>query len=422
MLRPVALFAGVIAFAGLLCRPVFAEALPAYSPTGPDAAAYGEAEGYPVGSIKTMGSQRTMVGAYSHADQIHPARVIASPAAASTLDRAPQELTLQYNDLGQTRDLEDYLSRQPVTGLLIMQGPTILLEHYRYARTEKDRFTTQSVAKTVVALLLGTALAEGEIRSIDDPVQAYVPELAGSEAGRTPLSALLSMSSGLAFHEAYTGKDDIARLGRALMRPGGLGAQDVGAMFNRRVAAPGLMFNFAGLDTELLGITVARATHMTLSSLLETRIWAPLGAEAAATWTLDARGAEVPYCCISAVLRDWGRLGAMLAADGMWNGHQIIPRDFLLAATQPQAPAQTASPTRRRLNYGYQAWVLPGERRQFMLRGIAGQVILIDPASRLVFVQTAVRKTATDPAAEAELLRLWNALVAQQRDQLPSSG
>jgi CubicO group peptidase (beta-lactamase class C family) len=415
---PAAWFAGVIASLALGCQPALAEAVPVFSPTGPDAAAYGAAEGFPVGTVATMGSQRTMVGAYSHSDQIRPVRRIASPAVASRLDRAAQELSLRYDDLGQTRDVDDYLARHPVTGLLILRGSTILLERYHYARTDQDRFTTQSIGKTVVSLLLGVALAEGAIRSIDDPVSAYLPELAGTEPGRTPLAALLEMRSGLAFREAYDGKDDIAKLGRALMKPGASTSLDVVAMFNQRAAPPGTVFNYAGLDTELLGLVIARATHLTLSALLETRIWAPLGAEAPATWTLDARDGEVAYCCISAVLRDWGRLGAMLAADGLWNGHQIVPRDYLRAATSPKVLPTGG----RRLSYGYQVWVLPGERRQFMMRGIAGQVILIDPQSRLVLVHTAVRPTATDATADAELLRLWNALVDQQGDQRRSDG
>jgi CubicO group peptidase (beta-lactamase class C family) len=153
---------------------------------------------------------------------------------------------------------------------------------------------------------------------------------------------------------------------------------------------------------------------MPLTAYVASRIWGPIGAEATASWTIDAKGHEVAYCCFNAVLRDWGRLGALLANDGAWEGQQLIPRPFLLDATTPQAPFLTPGVNGRRLGYGYQTWLLPGDRRQFALRGIYGQTMLIDPLTRTVLVHTAARPSARDSAGEAELTALWNALVAQR--------
>ena len=390
-----------------------AEALPVFSDTGPDAAAYGANEGYPIGTRESLGTQRTLVGAYSHHDQIRPSRAIPAAPAPSVLSRAAQELKLTYEFQGKSNTLDDYLARNPATGLLVLNEHTILYEHYRYARTDTDRFTSQSMAKTIVAMLVGIAVSEGSIGSLDDLVSRYVPELADAEAGHTPLRALLTMTSGMRFHEVYDGKDDIMRLSRALMKPEGAGAVEAVTQFGTRAAPPGTVFNYAGLDTELLSMVLARATRMPLTDYMSTRIWTPIGAEAGASWTIDAKGHEVAYCCFNATLRDWGRFGALLANDGAWDGKQLIPRPFLVDATTPQLPF-LAPGASRKFGYGYQVSLLPGERRQFVLRGVYGQTMLIDPLTRTVLVHTAVRPNATNNVGEAELMALWAALVAQR--------
>jgi len=392
--------------------PAAAEATAVFSDTGPDAAAYGEHEGYPVGTKQNLGSQRTLVGAYSHFDELRPGREVPAPATASVLTRAADELKLTYSYLGQTYTLDDYLERNPATGLLILHDHTIQYEHYRYARTDRDRFTSQSMAKTIVSMLVGLAVADGKIHSVDDKVADYIPELAGTEPGRIPLRALLQMTSGLRFHEVYDGKDDIMHLSHALMQPNGAGPVAAVAQFNVRAAQPGAVFNYAGLNTELLSLVVTKAVGMNLSDYASTRLWQPIGAEAAATWTIDGTGHEVGYCCFNAVLRDWGRLGALLANDGTWDGTQVIPKQWLLEATTVQTPILAPNVGGRRLGFGYQVWLLPGERREFALRGIFGQAINIDPTSHTVLVQTAVLPKATNNASNAELTALWNALVA----------
>ena len=404
----------LLALLGLasLADQALAQAVPVFSDTGPEAAAYGAAEGFPVGTKKDLGSQRTLVGAYSHFDALRAARVIAAPATASVLARAPRELSVSYSFQGQTQTLRSYLERNPATGLLILRGHTIGFEHYRYARSDHDRFTSQSMAKTIVAMTMGIAVQSGAIRSIDDPVSAYLPETANTEIGRTPLRALLTMSSGLRFHEVYDGHDDIMRLSRGLMRPDSEGPVAALAQFGGRAAPPGTAFNYSGLDTETLGLVIARATGMTLSDYVAAHIWGPIGAEAPASWTVDANGHEVAYCCFNAVLRDWARLGALLADDGAWDGRQVIPRQWLREATTVQAPYLAPGVGGRGLGYGYQLWILPGDRHQFALRGIHGQTILIDPATRTVLVHTAVRPMATRNVGEAELFALWNAVVA----------
>jgi CubicO group peptidase (beta-lactamase class C family) len=143
---------------------VLAEAGPVFSDTGPDAEAYGASQGYPLPAGSPTPAQETMVGLYSHFDQVTPMRAVPRPATPSALKRAAEEIIPVYQYDGRQKAIGDYLDTHPVTGLLIARGDTILFEHYRYARTDQDRFLSNSMAKTITGLLVGLAIAEGAIR------------------------------------------------------------------------------------------------------------------------------------------------------------------------------------------------------------------------------------------------------------------
>lgn len=380
---------------------------------GPDAVAYGQALGYPVAPRGKANEQRFMVSSYSHFDAVYPARMVAKPAVPSPLRTDPVPLTLEYPFRGHVHTLDDYLARNPTTGLLIARNGTILFERYQYGRTQADRMLSQSMVKTVVAMLVGIAVAEQAIRSVDDVAGAYLPELAETELGRTPIRALLQMNAGLQFTETYDGTDDNARLGALLFARGGPGPVAAVAQFNTRVAPLGALWHYAGLNTEVLGLVLARATGQSVSAYLQSRIWQPMGAEADASWTIDYSGQEIAYCCLSATLRDYARLGLMLAAGGAANGRQIIPRSWLeAAATASDSNTSVApGPAGSSWGYGYQVWLMPGPRRNLALMGVHGQRILVDRAAGLVLVHTAVRlKPGTDDG-DVELIALWRALL-----------
>ena len=395
------------------------QAGPGFSATGPDAEAYGAGQGYPTGTPAEANLQRFMVGSYSHFDRVIPRAVrIARPEIASALGRAAQPIEPLYDYQGTTRTIEAYLDHNPVTGLLVARagkdgGGEVLFEQYRYARTDADRFLSQSMAKTLTALLVGIAVDEGAIRSIDELAEAYVPELMGTEYGGTPIRALLHMSSGVAYHEVYDGNDDSARLNRGLIAAGPFAAVK---QFNIRDAAPGTRFYYAGAETEVLSLVLAAAIHGRVADYLQSRIWQPLGAEADATWITDGTGHPLGYCCFNAILRDWARVGLMLARDGAWNGRQIVPRQWVLDATTVSPDGAYLAPGRatRFLGYGYQTWLFTGDRRQFALLGIHGQSIFIDPPSGLVMVQTAVQVPPT--GGRGETVALWKALVRSYGD------
>ncbi len=411
MKRLLAFLLAFLVGAALAAEPEFREG-------GLDAEAYGSDAGYPVGSRLTLAQQRFLIGSLSHYDEIFPSRTVTKPAAAWAFRRENRLPEVRYTYQGSRFDLNDYLERNPVTGLLIARDDMILFERYQYARTDADRFTSQSMAKTITAMLVGIAIGEGKIRSIDDKAAAYVPSLAGSAYGETPIHALLNMSSGVEFTERYDGRDDIATLSRGLFIPGtAAGTATLLAQFNSRPRPPGTFFHYASSETLTLGLVLSAATGRPVAEYLSEKIWQPIGAEADASWITDVFGHEVTYCCFNAVLRDYARFGRLLARDGNWDGRQVIPRQWVKDATTVRAEDEHLRPGRVSpgFGYGYQVWLMGGEPAgTFSLRGIRGQVLFVDPVSRLVMVQTSARPQPVD-AGMAENTNLWRALVAQQR-------
>ena len=288
------LLATLLLFAGTAVAAAPAD--PVFSDTGPDADAYGAAKHYPVppaGLPYDELSQEFLVGHYSHFDRVRTLRPVPKAGPVSVLKRAATEIRPVYGYDRRIKSIEDYLRDNPATGLLIARDDTILYEHYQYGRTDQDRFLTQSMAKTVTGLLVGAALSEGAIHSLKDPVSAYVPELAGTAYGSTPIHALLQMSSGIAFSETYQPGDDSTKLIAALVPANAPGAIAAVKQFNTRVAPPGTRFNYSSADTEVLGLVVSRAVHRPLADYLSARIWKKLGAEADAGWMVDPSGQEL---------------------------------------------------------------------------------------------------------------------------------
>jgi len=179
---------------------------------GHDAQAYGASAGYPKGDRTTFKDGGFLVGSHTHLDEIFPSRLIRKAPVPSRLVRVA-EPRITYEFAGASLTLDDYVARTPTTGLLVARENTILVERYQYGRSDRHRFTSASIAKTVTAMLVGIAIAERRIRSIDDLAATYVPELAGTEYGRTSLRHLLQMSSGVRYSEDYGGGGDHARSG-----------------------------------------------------------------------------------------------------------------------------------------------------------------------------------------------------------------
>ena len=248
------------------------------------------------------------MGSYSHLDQIFEGRVVRCAPTPSPLARASAAPAVCYAYQGHTFTLKDYLTRHPVTGLLVARGDTILIERYQYARHDRHRFASWSMAKTVTAMLVGIALAEGRLRSIDDPAATYVPALTGTEYGRTPLRHLLQMASGVRFVEEYSGLDDVWRLVTNTFQQGGAGGVDAVTPFNVRAAPSGTRFAYASAEAQVLGLVLRAVVGRPVADYLHEKIWELWGRKLTPHGSSTARvrrqhTASSTRCC--ATMRGW---------------------------------------------------------------------------------------------------------------------
>ena len=378
---------------------VYAEERPVFSAQGPDAAGYGAAEHFPVGTAANAFEKKYMVGTFSHFETLHPTHTILPATQPWEFHRPATAPEIRYIHAGSRYQLTDYLAHMPVTGLLIAKDDQILYEGYQYARTDRDRFTSQSMAKTMVAMLAGVAMSEHELGGTTDTAGKYLPELKDSAWGQVTMRDLLHMSSGVT-----------CDMPQSTMETTGLRelAHDC-----KQAVPQGTRFRYSAADSEVLGLMVGRAVRMSLANYLQEKIWQNIGTESKATWTINGSGGELAYCCFNATLRDYARFARLLAYDGVWNGKQLIPRQWLLDATTVKNSDTQLMPGKPApfFGYGYQVWILPGSRRMFALLGANGQRIFVDPTSKLILVQTAVMEKDVDPPKDAETIGLWLSLV-----------
>ncbi len=362
----------------------------------PDEALLGKDEGYPACSLASRQTQRCLVGNFSRYDELVPARKVAH-GQARELKRSmePKEL-----------EVEAYLEANRNTGLLILKGDSILAERYQYDRKASDRFTSMSMAKTVVAMLVGVALHEGRIRSIDQLAGEFVPELKGQPYGETSLRHLLTMSSGVDPGQRPGGGDDTRMLYAKTILQQGPGGADTVWGYTSRPRPAGTRFFYSSAETQVLGLVLRAATGRPLADYLAEKIWQPMGAEAEATWVMDRGGYETGYLGLNATLRDWGRLGLLLAEDGARDGRQVIPAEWVKAATRPDAPHLAHGSASRNNGYGYQTWLIDKEGR-FALLGAYGQAVMVDPKSKLVMVHTAVHAGPRDSASRGPQFKFF---------------
>lgn len=386
----------------------------------PDEALLRGGQGYPPGGPVPLAPHlvadeqpQHLLDSFSGAlEQALAHRAVRKGAHSRPLASAPEETRFAYEHGGRRLDVNDYLDRQRVTGLMVIKDDAVVLERYQYGLGPATRFLSASMAKSIVGLLIGIAVEEGHIRSLDDLAQVYVPELTGNPYGATSIRDLLQMSSGVRFSEQYDGRDDLSALIEDTIGRRSRGGAAVLFPYVQRRIAPGKLFYYSSADTQALGLVLRGATGVAPVDYLSERIWQPMGAQDDASFLVDAAGQEAAFAFLHATLRDYGRLGMLLANGGRIGDRQVIPAAWVRQSTTfaPHAQPFVASSY---FGYGNHFWIFPGARPRFALIGVRGQVIFVDPARRLVLVQTAVWKSAGDRAARAELLALWRGVVEQ---------
>jgi len=350
---------------------------------------------------------------FLHFDEVFEGRIV---PGGNEVHELPQGFPISaFCDGGKKeREFEEFLTEQKVAGLLILQDGMIRLERYALGFSEAGRWTSQSVAKSVTSTLVGAAIKDGYINSVDDYVTDYIPDLKGSAYEKVTVHHLLTMTTGVQWKESYTDPNsDLTRFFTDPVEPG----IDQTVSYMRRLPAeaePGTKWVYKTGETHLLGVLVSSATGQTLSDYLSSKIWAPYGMEQKATWILNRTNQELAGCCLQMTLRDFARFGQFVLEGGRINGESIVPDNWFQTATHTQIPLWGG------WGYGYQWWTM--NDGTFRALGIHGQMIHIDPARRLVIaINSAWPEAESDKrrAAVANFLKTITKEIDEEETEPP---
>ena len=286
-------------------------------------------------------------------------------------------------------DIDAYMQDQRTAGLVIIQDGKIRLEKYGLGFSGDGRWTSFSVAKSFTSTLVGAAIKDGYIKSIDDKVSDYIPDLKGSVYDDVTIKQLLTMTSGAKWNEDYADpKSDVALFTGHKAEPG----VDVTVSYMRKLkreVPPGTKWVYKTGETNLIGVLVSSATKKNLSEYLSEKIWQPFGMQQNASWILGPTSHEISGCCIQASTRDFARFGLFILGGGMAEGKPVLPDGWIAAATTKQTDTDEAG-----YGYGYQWWTM--DDGSYAARGIFGQGIFIDPKRKLIIASNSNWPKATD--------------------------
>lgn len=315
---------------------------------------------------------------------------------------------------GEQLSVDDYMENQRIAGLVILQDGKIRMEEYRRDFAAGERWTSFSVAKSLVSTLVGAAIKDGHIKSIDDPLTDYIPELEGSGYDGVTVLQLLTMTSGVKWNEDYADpKSDVAQFN--LTEPvDGVDPIIVYMKTLKNEAEPGTRWQYNTGETNLIGVLVQKATGQTLAEYLSAKVWKPYGMSHDAEWLLNEGGKEIGGCCISATIRDYALFGQFAMNDGKIGETSVVPDGWFEKASTKQADIGTPG-----FGYGYQWWTY--DDGSFAARGIFGQGIFIDPASKLVIASNGNWPSATPEAQGDQRRAFFNAVKDYVKAEPPAS-
>ena len=347
---------------------------------------------------------------YRNMDFLYPVRVVNVGKKPLPLSASTDELAVTYTVDGKSINTDTFMRRNQVAGLLVMRDGKILVERYAQGNTPDTRWTSFSIAKSISSTLIGAAIEDGKIGSLQDDVTRYVPALKGSAYEGVTVGQVLDMSSGVKWNETYRDpKSDRRQMFNAQLsnKPGSI----VQVMADLKRAHPaGNAFNYSTGESHLQAEILKGATGKTSSAYLSEKIWGPLGMQTPAFWQLEStNGTEIASSGFSATLRDYARFGQFVLNDGVINGKRVLPQGWVTSIADV-SPASHLYPGKLYdgeydLGYHKQWWILPkGDKATpehgdgaFSAVGIFGQYLYINPAKKTVAV---VWSTWPEPEVE----------------------
>ncbi|MDO6759811.1 serine hydrolase [Tamlana sp. 2_MG-2023] len=300
---------------------------------------------------------------------------------------SPWPIHKNYNHTTPTEKLSEVNKDWGTVAFLIIKNDSIWYENYHEDFNKNSKTNSFSMAKSITTALLGKAIMEGDIKSLDQPVSDYYPQYANTNV---TVGDLASMASGLDWVESYTSPfsvtaranydDDLAE-----------------TILNQKVVeAPGKAFKYLSGNTELLGMVIEKATGQTLSNYLSESFWQRMGATDDALWQVDDSEHRLAkaFCCISSNARDFARFGKLYKDYGKWEGKQLLDSAYVVKSITPRFKEGP--------EYGYGWWLKEQNNKDFfMMRGHLGQYVIVQPEDNVIIVRLGHRKSPDDGKTEA---------------------
>ncbi|WP_170440519.1 serine hydrolase domain-containing protein [Ruegeria arenilitoris] len=299
-------------------------------------------------------------------------------------------------------ETQNWIEERAVTSLLVMQDGQIRFEEYFLDTSPEDRRISWSMAKSYLSALFGILLEEGAIASLDDPVIKYAPKLQGSAYETATIRNVLNMASGVTFDEDYLDpKSDINRMGRVVALGGEL--DDFAASLKDSFAAPGETWQYVSIDTHVIGMVIRGATGQSVAALLDEKILQHLGLERDGYYITDGAGVAFVLGGLNFTTRDYARFGQMILQNGVHDGRQIVPADWIKESTLPSAPTEPG-----KIGYGYQWWIPVGAHDgEFLARGVYGQYMYFDQSRDVLIVATGADRKFREPGVNEQNIEMF---------------
>jgi CubicO group peptidase (beta-lactamase class C family) len=332
-------------------------------------------------------------------DTLFTTRVVPRSGPVWQLPRQDRPLAFTYSFKGATYTPDQFLERTYTNALLVMKDGEIVSEIYRNNSDERTRFMGWSMTKSITSILIGCALSEGRIKSLDEPITRYLPELKGGGYDGVTIRQIMQMRSGVDYEERY----DFEKPGTAARNHIAALVKNVARFVDaartvKRLHPPGEVFQYKTLDTAVLGWLIERISGgSTVAAYTAQRLWEPLGAEQPGFYIMDGQpgvGREFSGAGFNATLRDYARIGQMMLNGGKANGHQIVSPEWVKESTR-----SSGSTGSQRGGYGLQWWLL-GDQEAYSAIGLQGQFIYVDPHSKTVVVKISYFPPGDEVAAQ----------------------
>lgn len=320
---------------------------------------------------------------------------------------SPIILPSQFSHENETFDTAAFLKETDTAAFLILKDGQLIYENYWLTGEKEEPWHSHSLSKSFVSAAIGFAVRDGLIQSINDPITNYLPKLKNSGYNDVSIKNILQMSSGIRWNEDYSDPNsDLNQLGKTMA----LGSSYDELLFKTvNQNEPGTYNRYTGMDTQALTLLIAQVTDSSLTKYLENKLWLPIGAEYDAFWSTDRHKRELGLGGLNATARDFAKFGELYRLNGIWNGIQILPKEWIKASVTPDAPHLIPGENDLSdydLGYGYQWWIPDDNSGDFTGIGIYNQFLYVSPKSGIVIVKLSCNRyyaSEDSPRAYREL-------------------